>query len=675
MSTRASPGPAPWPTSTSRSGPAATSSSWARSSTTCWSTSATSRSTWSATPTPRRSSTSGSRTPRTPTACSAAGTRSGGPTTTPPGSTPGPSTPTTPRASTRARPASTTAASGRRWTRPTRPGPTRPCSTRTVSSSCCASTSAATPPSSSRRSAACPRSCSCRSPRRCAPTRGESEPAPSAMRSAGPSTPSECSTSAPRPSSSCCWVTSAGPAVGSWPCAATPPSRAPPTSPPSTTCCPATSRCRTPNCTRASRSKYVELNSSPTGYWGGMRGYLVSLLKAWWGAAATAGNQFCFDYLPRINQDHSTYQTTLAMLEGRVEGFFVLGENPAVGSANSGLHRKAMAKLDWLVVRDFVETETAAFWYDAPEIETGELRTKEIPTEVFLLPAAAHTEKDGSFTNTQRLLQWHHQAVEPPGDSRSELWFMYHLGRIIREKLAGSTAERDRPVLDLTWDYPTTGTIGEPSADAVLREIGGWDAEGTALSSYLQLADDGSTVCGCWIYCGCYAEEVNQPARRMPGAEQTWVAPEWGWAWPDNRRLLYNRASADPDGKPWSERKRYIWWDAEQGQWTGHDTPDFKKDKPPDYQPPEDATGGEALRGDEPFIMQADGLGWLYVPSGLRDGPFPTHYEPHESPFTNPLYRQQANPARQRFERPGNRSHPSDGDAGAAIYPYVLTTY
>jgi len=227
-----------------------------------------------------------------------------------------------------------------------------------------------------------------------------------------------------------------------------------------------------------SLEEYVELNSSPTGYWGGMRGYLVSLLKAWWGAAATAGNDFCFDYLPRINQDHSTYQTTLAMLEGRVEGFFVLGENPAVGSANSGLHRKALAKLDWLVVRDFVETETAAFWYDAPEIETGELRTEEIPTEVFLLPAAAHTEKDGSFTNTQRLLQWHHQAVEPPGDSRSELWFMYHLGRIIREKLAGSTAERDRPVLDLTWDYPTTGTIGEPSADAVLREIGGWDAEG-----------------------------------------------------------------------------------------------------------------------------------------------------------------------------------------------------
>jgi formate dehydrogenase major subunit len=424
-----------------------------------------------------------------------------------------------------------------------------------------------------------------------------------------------------------------------------------------------------------SLEEYVELNSSPTGYWGGMRGYLVSLLKAWWGAAATAGNDFCFDYLPRINQDHSTYQTTLAMLEGRVEGFFVLGENPAVGSANSGLHRKAMAKLDWLVVRDFVETETAAFWYDAPEIDTGELRTEEIPTEVFLLPAAAHTEKDGSFTNTQRLLQWHHQAVEPPGDSRSDLWFMFHLGRIIREKLAGSTAERDRPVLDLTWDYPTKGTTAEPSADAVLREIGGWDAEGAALSSYLQLTDDGSTACGCWIYCGCYADEVNQPARRKPGAEQTWVAPEWGWAWPDNRRLLYNRASADPDGKPWSERKRYVWWDPEQGQWTGHDTPDFKKDKPPDYQPPDDATGGEALRGDEPFIMQADGLGWLYVPSGLRDGPFPTHYEPHESPFTNPLYGQRANPARQRFERPGNRSHPSDGDAGAATYPYVLTTY
>lgn len=146
------------------------------------------------------------------------------------------------------------------------------------------------------------------------------------------------------------------------------------------------------------------------------------------------------------------------------------GENPAVGSVNGGLHRKAMAKLDWLVVRDLVEVESATFWRDGPEIQTGELQTEEIGTEVFLLPAAAHTEKDGSFTNTQRLLQWHHTAIEPPGDARSDLWFYYHLGRIIRDRLATSTDPKDRPVLDLAWDYPTEGPLAEPSAEAVLLD-------------------------------------------------------------------------------------------------------------------------------------------------------------------------------------------------------------
>ena len=207
---------------------------------------------------------------------------------------------------------------------------------------------------------------------------------------------------------------------------------------------------------------------------------MVSLLRACWGSAATADNDYCFDYLPRIDGDHSTYQSMMAMLDGTVHGFFVMGENPAVGSANGKLHRLAMAKLDWLVVRDLAEIETATFWRNSPEIETGELRTEDIGTEVFFLPAAAHTEKDGSFTQTQRLLQWHHQAVEPPGDCRSELWFTYHLGRIIREKLAGSTDPRDRPLLDLTWDYPTGGPIAEPDAEAVLREINGWDATPSA---------------------------------------------------------------------------------------------------------------------------------------------------------------------------------------------------
>jgi formate dehydrogenase major subunit len=426
---------------------------------------------------------------------------------------------------------------------------------------------------------------------------------------------------------------------------------------------------------RTSLDLYVDRNAPPTGFWGNTRAYMVSLLKAWWRGSATAENDFCFDYLPRIDKDHSHYRTVADMADNKLEGYFVMGENPAVGSANSKLQRLALAKLKWLVVREFNETETASFWHDSPEIDSGELRTEEIGTEVFLMPAASHTEKDGSFTNTQRLLQWHHKAAEPKEDQRSELWFMYHLGRRVKEKLAESEAERDRPILDLTWDYPTIGPDREPSAEAVLKEINGHDADGEPLPDYLPLKDDGSTSCGCWIYAGCFAGGINQTARRKPGSEQSWVAPEWAWAWPMNRRIIYNRASADPEGKPWSERKRYIWWDDEEEEWTGEDVPDISSEKRPDYIPPEDAKAQDALRGDEPFIMQGDGRAWLYAPNGIVDGPFPTHYEPHESPISNPLYAQQANPIRDEYRRPDNPYNPTDGEPGADVFPFVMTTY
>ena len=417
---------------------------------------------------------------------------------------------------------------------------------------------------------------------------------------------------------------------------------------------------------------YCESDAGQTGFWGNMRSYAVSLLKSYWGDAAQPANDFRFDWLPRISGDHSTYQSVLDMIEGKVRGYVVAGENPAVGSANGRLQRQGLVKLEWLVVRDFVEIETASFWKNGPEIESGEMRTEDIGTEVFLMPAATHTEKDGSFTNTQRLLQWHHKAVEPPGDSRSELWFFYHLGRIIREKLAGSTDPRDEPLMNLTWDYGAEGETGEPDAEAVLAEINGVGRDGAPLTAYTQLRDDGSTACGCWIYCGVKADGVNQSARRRPWTQQNWVAPEWGWAWPANRRQLYNRASADPDGKPWSERKAYIWWDAEQKRWTGHDVPDFEEHKPPGYRAPEGAKAQDALNGDDPFIMQADGKAWLFAPAGLTDGPIPTHYEPVESPHHNLLYpRTQDNPSTITYDHPGNRYHP----VGSDIYPYVLTTY
>ena len=209
----------------------------------------------------------------------------------------------------------------------------------------------------------------------------------------------------------------------------------------------------------------------------------------------------------------------------------------------------------------------------------------------------------------------------------------------------------------------------------MLAEINGWNSKGEPLSSYTQLKDDGSTTCGCWIYCGVYAGGVNQAARRVPGGQQNWIANEWGWAWPANRRVLYNRASADPDGRPWSERKALVWWDAENNRWTGHDVPDFIADRPPDYTPPDGATGVAAITGTDPFIMQNDGKAWLFAPAGLVDGPMPTHYEPQESPFANPLYGQQHNPVRQIISRPQSLYEPSGNEPGSGVFPYVATTY
>lgn len=426
--------------------------------------------------------------------------------------------------------------------------------------------------------------------------------------------------------------------------------------------------------------QYLEGIASPQqkGYWAAADTYTVSLLKAWWGDAATEDSEWAYQYLPRINGPHGTYNTVMSMLDGDVDGYFVFGQNPAIGSANGRMQRLGMSHLKWLVVRDFSLIESATWWKDGPEIASGELKTEDIATEVFFMPAATHVEKAGSFTQTQRMLQWRHQAVRPPGDCQSELDFFYDLGKRIRAKLAGSTDERDRPLLDLTWDYPVN-EHGEPDPEAVLAEINGMHLTGpeagTPLSSYTQMRADGSTSGGCWIYTGVYADGINHAADRLPGQEQGPAASEWGWAWPANRRILYNRASADPDGKPWSERKKYVWWDPEQKRWTGQDVPDFPVDRAPGAAPDLDAGGAAALAGDDPFIMQSDGKGWLFAPKGMVDGPLPTHYEPQESPVANPLYRQQQNPARLTYPRADNLSAPSAGMPGSEVYPVVFTTY
>jgi formate dehydrogenase major subunit len=421
---------------------------------------------------------------------------------------------------------------------------------------------------------------------------------------------------------------------------------------------------------------YIETGGARRGWWSHFPEYIVSLLKAWFGDAATPENDFGFPYLPKITGNHSHFPTMLRAYDGALDGLLVMGQNPAVGSQHSGLQRRALAHLRWLVVRELSEIETASFWYDSPEVADGELRTEDIQTEVFLMPAASHLEKEGTFTNTQRLLQWRDKALEPPGDARSELWFMHHLYKRVRARYEGSTEDKDWPILNLHWPYAEHGDHAEPSAQDVLREINGYVFEtGEPVKGFAQLQDDGSTACGCWIYSGVFADGVNQARRRDPtptDAPGNAIVPTWGWAWPANRRILYNRASADPEGRPWSERKALIWWDEEQERWTGHDVPDFVVDRPPDYVAPDDAEGMDAISGTDPFMMMADGRGWLFAPAGLLDGPLPTHYEPLESPFHNLLYPDlQENPAALRWDRADN---PVAGP-GDPRYPCVVTTF
>ena len=421
---------------------------------------------------------------------------------------------------------------------------------------------------------------------------------------------------------------------------------------------------------------YVTTGGSDKGWWSFFDRYIVSFLKAWYGDAATEENDYAFARLPKITGNHSHFATMLRALDGGLDGMFLMGQNPAVGSQHSGLQRRALASLRWLVVRELSEIESATFWRDSPEVESGELKTEEIPTEVFLMPAATHVEKEGTFTNTQRLLQWRDKALEPPDDARSDLWFMHHLAKRVFKHYATSTEDRDWPLQNLKWDYPEHGPADEPSAEAVLKEMNGYTvADGEPVSMFTELEADGSTACGVWIYSGVFADGVNQARRRDPGdleSEGGWVSPEWGWAWPANRRVLYNRASADPEGKPWSERKKYVWWDEDEGKWTGYDVPDFPADKRPDYRSSDDAKGMDAIDGNHPFMMMADGQGWLYSPSGLLDGPLPTHYEPFESPLANLLYPDRdSDPAKLTWRRPENPYNP----IADPRYPLVATTF
>jgi len=425
---------------------------------------------------------------------------------------------------------------------------------------------------------------------------------------------------------------------------------------------------------------YIALETPTTGYWANKPKFMVSYLKSMYGDAAQPDNEFGYHWHPRILGDHSHMATFSAMADGRVRGMFCVGQNPAT-SLNAKVERAGLRNLEWLVVKDNWMTETATYWYAAPEVESGEVAVEDIPTEVFFFPSTQIAEYDGSFTNTQRMLQWHYKAKDPPGDCRTDTWFYHNLAKRLKALYADSTLGRDEGFKNLLWEFDPDEPIsppGEPSAEKMLREINGYHTGEPErhLTGFGELRDDGSTTCASWIYCGCYpSPHENLTANRnpdppgVPGAHLG-----WGWAWPANRRVLYNRASADPQGRPWSERKRWVWWDEGEGRWVGYDVPDFAPTKAPGAAGNPGGLGLDALSGTDAFIMMSDGRGWLYVPEGLVDGPLPTHYEPAESPVRNAIYPTQQNSPVFKFWRRGSADNQL-AEVGDPRYPHVITTY
>jgi formate dehydrogenase major subunit len=421
---------------------------------------------------------------------------------------------------------------------------------------------------------------------------------------------------------------------------------------------------------------YLAAETVPTGYWANLPKFMVSYLKSMYGGAATADNGFGYDWHPKILGDHSHLPMFVAMNDGRVKGMLLIGQNPAT-SINARLERAGMRKLEWLVVKDNWLHESATFWKNAPEVKSGDVRPEDIKTEIFFFPSAQVAETEGSFTNTQRMLQWHYKAAEAPGNCRSDPWFTYQLGKRLKKLYADSAEPRDQGFKHLVFDYEAEDDgerrRGEPDVRKLLKEINGYYSAdpGRHLAGFGDLKDDGSTTCASWIYCGVFpAPDQNRAASKQPDPPgQPGAHLRWGYAWPANRRIMYNRVSADLDGKPWSERKKWVWWDGQK--WVGYDVPDFALTKAPTDKGNPDAAGLDNLPGTAAFIMKAEGVGALFVASGLVDGPLPTHYEPAESPIRNPLYKQQSSPVYKYWARPGNELV----QLGDGRFPHVITTY
>jgi formate dehydrogenase major subunit len=402
-------------------------------------------------------------------------------------------------------------------------------------------------------------------------------------------------------------------------------------------------------------------------YWSNTSKFIVSYLKALYGDAAKKENDFGFQYLPRVDRNYSWTELWDRMYRGDVKGLFAVGMNGVAIGPNSQKNIDALKKADWLVVGEIYPDETSEFWR-SPGITREEM--KNIPTTVYRLACTGFAEKDGSFTNSSRWLQWKYAALPPPGDCKLDQEVVARIFLKLRELYRQEGGKFPDPILNLSWSYTTPES---PSLSEVAKEINGKALAditdpltqqtikaGQQVPGFGWLKDDGTTLCGNWIYSGCWTEAGPQLARR--GTEDPsglGVYPNWAWSWPANRRVLYNRASCDMDGKPWDASRRQVWWSEAQQRWVGNDVPDFKVDSNP-----KDHMG--------PFIMNPEGVGRIFGPlAAFADGPFPEHYEPIESPIANPLHPQQSNnPVAKTFKSDIDKyGTPADG------FDVVCTTY
>jgi formate dehydrogenase major subunit len=412
------------------------------------------------------------------------------------------------------------------------------------------------------------------------------------------------------------------------------------------------------------------LRPNQLSYWQNTPKFFVSFMKTWWGDAATAQNNWAYDYLPKLDKLYDMLQVYELMHQGKINGYLAQGFNPLAAAPNKAKLTAAFSKLKFLVIMDPLATETSEFWRNYGEL--NDVDSSKIQTEVFRLPTTCFAEENGALVNSARWLQWHWKGANPPGEARSDLEIMAGIFTRMRTMYAKDGGAFPDPILNLTWRY---AQVESPNPEELAKEYSGSALKdladpkdptkitrkaGEQLAGFAELRDDGSTQSGCWIFCGAWGPTGNLMARR-DNSDPTGIGQtlNWAWAWPANRRVLYNRASCDPAGKPYNPNRKLIAWNGTA--WGGPDVADFKADENP--------AGGMG-----PFIMNPEGVARFFARDGMAEGPFPEHYEPFETPLGyNPLNPHQP----QATNNPAARVFPDDREAfgKAAQFPHVATTY